>query len=155
MAKDATHDPLSLYHGSLEHISTARLLLNADKWAIAMYVSGLAVECMLQAIALRDSATHDARHDLVKWLGKCPPSLQDAVKTRQYRVYWDRLFNDWNNRLRYYSEEALLGYLRKKGYWRTLSGTDRDKMKASAQGCVTAAEKICNKGIAEWLRKRT
>lgn len=68
-----------LHVASLERIQEAQILMDSNAWGLSMYVSGLAVESLMQAIAIRSGASHDAHHDLRAWLKKCPQSVTDVV----------------------------------------------------------------------------
>jgi hypothetical protein len=93
---DLSHKPVVLYHASIERINGARRLVDAPipDYVMAMYQAGLAIECIVQALALRSGATHDARHNLASWLSKCPSNFQEAVK-RQLRAEWNLLVVVW------------------------------------------------------------
>ncbi len=71
MPSELAHKPKVLYHASLERIDEARKAHDSGDHVLAMYLSGLAVECILQAVAFLDKPIHDARHDLKKWLNRC------------------------------------------------------------------------------------
>jgi hypothetical protein len=49
-------------------------------YVLPSYVAGLAVESILQALALQGGGAHDAKHALPNWLSKCPSPLHDALK---------------------------------------------------------------------------
>ena len=78
---DLTHKPNVLYLASIERIATARRMIDQQPcdYVMASYLAGLAVESILQAIALHAGASHDARHSLSNWLAKCPAALHDAL----------------------------------------------------------------------------
>jgi len=72
--------------------------MRADKkYVLCMYLAGLAVECIFQAVVLLDHPFHEARHDLRKWLARARPSLQDAVKAADTRAEWSFLTAVWRN----------------------------------------------------------
>ena len=75
MATDPTHKPIVLYYASVERKEAAWAAYERKDYVLAMYLAGLAVECILQAIVLNDDPTHDAKHDLTKWLARCRASL--------------------------------------------------------------------------------
>ena len=84
---ELTHNPIVLYQASIERMSEAHSAMRSENWAVGMYLSGLAVECVLQAIALFYDASYDAQHDLSRWLSKCPTGLQDSLKSRVSRAH--------------------------------------------------------------------
>jgi hypothetical protein len=151
-AVNLTHKPIVLYHASIERIVGARRLLEAPApdYVMAMYQGGLAIECLLQAFALRHGEPHDARHNLVTWLGKCPAALQDAVKTKA-PDQWNHLIVVWDNGLRYLSSAGLLGYLRKKGRTYGVSGGPEAIIRMNAKALVLAAAAVHHAGVTVWL----
>src|SRR4051794_213849 len=84
-------------------------------YVMASYLAGLAVESILQALALQSGAARDAKHALFNWLSKCPTALHDALKGS---AEWNRLVALWDNGLRYLPFAGLLAYFRDKGYVR-------------------------------------
>src|SRR6266568_9350879 len=77
---ELSHRPVVLFHASLDRLKESRRAFENHDYTLAMYLGGVAVECVLQAIALRSGSGHDARHDLSQWLGKCPQSIQNSIK---------------------------------------------------------------------------
>lgn len=150
MPVDLMHNPRGLYEASLDRLAEARKALNGGDYALCMYLSGLAVECILQAIVFLDRPSHDARHDLTKWLRQARASLQDAIKAQDTRAEWDRLLVTWRNGLRYLSQSGLLGFLRKLDLDRGISGTSDDIMRINATRLVSASERVHRKGVAAW-----
>ncbi len=150
MATNIAHNPRVLYHASLERITEAERSLNSKDYVLCIYLGGLAVECILQAIALHDDPTHDAKHDLAKWLARCRTSLQNAVKSEAMRVHWNRVVRTWRNDLRYLSRAGLLGYLRARKLDRMISGGPEDIMKVNAKRLLDSAVVVHNKGVTAW-----
>ncbi|HEY3244619.1 MAG TPA: hypothetical protein VGM03_14860 [Phycisphaerae bacterium] len=120
------HDSRVLLKASIERIMDARSAVHNGQWVIGMYLSGLAVECVLQAIVGRHDPRHDARHDLTQWLKRCPTSLQDALTSPPLRDQWNILAARWYNGMRYLSEDGMLGYLRDGSRARRQRWTTRD-----------------------------
>ncbi len=150
-----THDPEGLYYASLERIEDARLARNEQHWVAAMYLAGLAVECILQALALRDYPRHDARHDLTQWLGRCPTTLQETLKSTAARADWNRVRTVWYNAMRYVSESGLLGYLRKTGRAHGIKGGREAILRKNVELLVKSASAVHIKGLNTWRRFST
>lgn len=150
MPSRLSHDPRVLYHASLERIAEARRAFLAADYVVSMYLAGVAVECVVQSVVLLDYPSHDARHDLNKWLARGRTSLQDAVKASDTRAAWSFLTAVWRNGLRYLSEAGLLGYLRDLDLQRGIGGGTEAIIKVNARRLVTAAELVHAKGTAAW-----
>lgn len=149
---ELTRKPIVLYHASIERMTAAFRSLdekNAD-YVLAIYLAGLSVECLLQAIAMLHGAEHDARHSLSRWLRKCPVSLQEAIRTTAGRE-WNSLVALWNNELRYLSQNGLLGCLRKNGSTRGIAGGPSAMMRKIAKNVVSSAHLIQEEGLAQWV----
>jgi hypothetical protein len=147
---DLSHKPNVLYLASIERIASARRMIDhaPRDYVLANYVAGLAVESHFQALALEAGASHDARHSLSTWLAKCPASLHDLLKGA---AEWNLLVALWDNGLRYYSYDGLLGYFRAKGYARGKLGGVESKVRATTKELVDAAEEVHKRGLAVWL----
>ncbi len=142
--------PIVLYHASLERIDHARLAVAERRWVIGIYLCGLGVECILQAIALRLDPTHDARHDLNKWLSRCPASLRASLRTNPLRTDWSLLADTWYNGMRYLSDAGLLGYLRRGGLADRIRGGREAILKVYAQSLLAAAERVHRTSVTAW-----
>lgn len=142
--------PQVLYRASIERMAAARREFDAKDYALCMYLSGLAVECILQAIALRFGAAHDARHDLAGWLTKCPARLPEVIKGEVGRD-WNRVVAMWDNSIRYMSSDALLRSLRDKGYALRITGGPESILRVNAKGLLDSADSVQRRGIAQWV----
>jgi hypothetical protein len=150
MAKSSlTKRPEVLYQASIEHIDALSALRREKHWLLAIYTAGLAVECVLQAIALHHGAAEDAKHDLRKWLSKCPRQLQDAVAD-QTADHWNFLDLVWKNRIRYLSHAGLLGHLRVLKLDRRIKGGRESVLKLNADRIIAAARAVHDKGALTW-----
>src|SRR2546423_13067657 len=147
---DLSHRPNVLYLASIERMAAARRMIDQKPhdYVLASYLAGLAVESILQALALHGGAAHDAKHTLSKWLSKCPSGLHDALKGS---AEWNQLVARWDNGIRYLSFDGLLGYFRNKGYVRGKKGGEESVVRHVTKSLVDAAEVVHQKGIAVWL----
>lgn len=140
-----------LHEASLERMDEAELLLAECRWASAVYLAGLSVECLLQAIALRDRATDDVRHDLRRWLARCPAVLQATIQEKTASE-WSTLNVLWSNKIRYMSESGLLGHLRRLRLDRGLKGGRDSMLRKRSAELVEAARAVHGKGLVVWQR---
>lgn len=147
---DLSHKPNVLYLASIERMAAARRMIDEKPYdyVLASYLGGLAVESILQAIALQSGAAHDAKHTLPRWLSKCPAALHDVLKGS---AQWNQLVALWDNGMRYLSVDGLLGYFRDKGYVQGKKGGVESKVRHVTKALVDAAEIVHKKGLAVWL----
>lgn len=151
---DLSKMPVVLYRASIERINSAHRAFNARDHVLAMFLAGLAVECVLQTLALRSGASRDPRHDLSAWLAKCPAALQAGIK-RDVRADWSRLVALWDNGIRYLSHDGLLEYLRDKGASTGISGGPRAVVRQNVRLVLAAATEVHKKGLSQWLSNST
>jgi hypothetical protein len=147
---DLSYQPNVLYLASIERMAAARRMIDEKPhdYVLACYLAGLAVESILQALALHEGAAHDAKHSLSKWLSKCPCALHDALKGL---AEWNLLVALWDNGIRYLSYDGLLGYFRKKDYVKGKKGGVESIVRGVTKNLVDAAELVQKKGLAVWL----
>jgi hypothetical protein len=148
---DLSLRPNVLYLASIERMAAARRMVDGKPYdyVLAAYLSGLAVESILQAIALRGGAAHDARHSLTKWLSKYPYAVNDALRGS---AEWNLLVARWDNAIRYLNFDALLGYLREKRFVYGKKGGVESILRRVVVEMVDAAESVHKNGMALWLR---
>jgi HEPN domain-containing protein len=146
--------PEHYYEAALERMAQARLLYQQkDCHALAMYVAGVAVECMLRAFKGKRTKTLDERHDLEKLFktsglvhsdrGPLPKDLLAAIAATCHL---------WSNDYRYASEERLRSFLKKDAAWR--SRIKGDILKASALRLMQSAQTVVNRGKVLWDSSR-
>jgi hypothetical protein len=157
------------YQASLERMRQARLAY-ADaqqrSYALAIYLGGLAVECMLRAFRWRKDPVFEGRHFLPKLFADSGLLLlnEDRMQTRgvsiemiarqslEFKSAMNTVVAVWHNNLRYASETRVRAHLVQIG--RRLSARG-DMMKANALDVIQAAQKIVDRGTALWtLRKK-
>ena len=145
-----SHKPQVLYRASVERIAGARRAFADKDYPLSMYLSGLAVECILQAVALRHGAAHDARHSLLNWLVKCPAKLQDAIKGKNVDD-WNKVVSSWDNGIRYLSRDGLIGYLRERGFAIGIAGGAESVLRKNARTLLDSATAVHRRGADQWL----
>jgi len=146
---DLSHRPNVLYLASIERMNAARRMIDEKPhdYVLAGYLAGLAVEAMLQSLALRAGAAHDARHSLDKWLIKCPWVMQDVLKGSNE---WSFLAATWDNGMRYLSFEGLAGYYKQKGYGHGKKGGVESLVRQATNHLVDTAQVVHKKGLVVW-----
>jgi len=129
--------------------------------ALAMYVSGVAVECLLRAFKRRRDATFDEKHDLRRlfkasgMLDFFPETLvargisaeQAIVSFREFQADLNDIYDLWSNDYRYASETRLRSHLKSQGLTRGIKG---DVLKAKALALLTASQRFMDKGVLQW-----
>lgn len=152
------------YHrAALERMQQAvTLYRQGQSYALAMYIAGVAVECILRAFKLRRDPTFDEKHHLLRLFHASGIMRLDAQLLRkssfseeELKSYLHNLhsvINDvyrlWSNDYRFASEDRLRTYLRKNlDRRRQVKG---DLAKAFAFRLVNAAQKFVTKGQLLW-----
>ena len=156
------------FRAATERMKQARLLYrqrDSDCYALAMYMAGVAVECLLRAFKNLHTDDLDERHDLQQ-LFRGSKMLDSNEKFMTDRHLSDRVLRSaqeiracmneicvlWANDYRYASESRLKSELAS----RRLRGMKGDVLKASANRLVNAGERLVEQGAIIWasLRRR-
>jgi HEPN domain len=154
------------YRAASQRMRQAREIhLSKESYALAMYCSGLAVECMLRAFRWQKDASFEGRHDLeelFKASGLLRIHEERARKKgaaeeeiERFTAVLRRAIFDvntlWNNNLRFASEASLRAHLNRLGRLRGIRG---DALKRNSADLLAAAEIIVNRGVTLWTSKR-
>jgi len=154
------------YRASLDRIRQAAMLFKeADAFALSMYCSGLAVECLLRAFRWKDDQSFAGRHDLNELLkasgilrvneefmhrkGKTTDEIRDA--SLEFRVAMNEIVLLWHNSLRFSSEARLKTHLLQLG---RVQGIKGDALKKNASDLLDAAKLVINRGMILWEPKK-
>jgi hypothetical protein len=93
-----------------ERVTEAGELRRAQRFTLAMYVAGLAAECMLRAYH-RLEAPFDERHDVIELLKACDLNrLGEAAMSRLRAPV--QTVHCWNSAFRYFDEKRIRAYLK-------------------------------------------
>ena len=154
------------YRAAVERMRQARTIHNSgENYALAMYVSGLAVECILRAFRWRKDRSFEGRHDLEDLLKSSELltiSDERSVKrgtsdddkresSKELRAAVSEVVALWHNNLRFASETSLRAFLRAKG---RLHGVKGDVLKKNSADLLNSAQVIIDRGVVLWLSKK-
>lgn len=146
-------EPIDLKEAALERVSTARLLFEENdkrggNLSAAIYVAGVAVECMLRAYRMKRDPEFDSRHDLADLLRasgfvdfvpeKRIPEIAAALAD-----VWSR----WKNEYRHACDRRVSSDLKRRGL---TDGIRCDQLKECARTVVERAFELVNVGAARW-----
>jgi hypothetical protein len=158
--------PEYYYKASLERIRQAWQLYREEaSYALAMYVAGVSVECMLRAFKMRKDPSHDEKHDLrrlfrASGMLQVEPEVlisrglsQDEANAyfREIQAALNEIHSLWANDYRYVSEDRLRAHLKYSKLDRGLRG---DFLKANARKPLNSAQTFADKGVIQWISSR-
>jgi hypothetical protein len=159
-------NPEHYFRAALERVEQSRrLYYDGASYALAMYVSGVAVECLLRAFKLKRDPTFDERHDL-QLLFKASGMLEvdtaalgrkgfseDEIDgyQRELQIAVNEICILWANDYRYVSENRLRSHL--KGKVDLRKGVKGDVLKANALRLMRAAQRFIDRGVLLWSEK--
>lgn len=154
------------FRAAIERMQQAEKIHHSrEGYALAMYCSGLAVECMLRAFRWRDDASFEGRHDLED-LFKASRLLQihdDRARAKgiseeeiqrtaiELRAAVTEVQLLWRNNLRFASEASLRAHLNRIDRLRGIRG---DAIKKNSLDLLNWAKVIVNRGVTLWTSKR-
>jgi len=151
------------FRASLERMSQAQQLyrLGQGYYSLAMYASGLAVECLLRAYIVKRKREFESRHDVLllfkesgildvdpeklKVKGLSDEQIQGHQKILASSI--NDVFILWRNNYRFASEARLLAHLKKMKFYHGVKG---DLLKAKTYDLLKAAQRFIDKGVLQW-----
>jgi hypothetical protein len=154
--------PEHYHRTALERMEQSRsLYLQGTSYALAMYVAGVAVECLLRAFKLKREPTFEERHDLPRlfkasgMLGVDPAALQANGLPRDRAERYERELQDavntvsvlWGNDYRYASEDRMRAHLK---VMRRPQRAKGDILKASSLHLIESAQAVIEIGVVLW-----
>jgi hypothetical protein len=151
-----------------ERLEEARSLYKRSgggaSYVLAIYLAGVAVECILRAFIIKRNRLMDTGHDLVELfvqsgLGepldpKAPIDSRDRFETRRGELSGSisGIKYRWSNNLRYTSRKRYVKHLRDAGQ---LGKNRGDELKENARQVIEAAVTIVNHGVEVWQKSST
>jgi hypothetical protein len=97
---------------ALERIGEAWQLKTLERYGLAMYVSGIAAECMLRSFH-REGAPFDEKHDIASLFRSCDMERLGEGAMRRLRGPIQAIHLLWLNNFRFADERMLLGHFKK------------------------------------------
>lgn len=153
------------YRAANERMIEATLLYERQRWGLAMYVAGLAVECLLRAFRCWRDPVFDSRHDLrllfresgimrlhqdrLERRGLSLEEINDAIA--EFAAANDVVVRLWRNDYRFAAEAHIRGWLNDI---RAYHGIKGDVLKANARRMLDASETIVDAGVLLWTSKK-
>lgn len=131
-----------------EHAGQLSRLYDLGYYVLAVFWSGVAVECIFRAYRARIDPSFDSRHDL-RELSRAA-RFNDIVPSGQVPAIGSALGEiaaRWSNNHRYRSEQTVRALYRKMGLHQGIRG---DFLKENARIAVAAATRIVILGVARW-----
>lgn len=137
------------------------LYREGSSFALAIYVGGVAVECLLRAFKGRRDPTIDEKHDLLRLFAASGMLRVDRealrakrwsdteidVHLRALQVAGNEIFRLWANNYRFASEERLRAHLKEMTLYQRIKG---DYLKEIARRFLSSAQKFVDKGVVQW-----
>ena len=154
--------PEHYYQTAIERMRQAQhLYREGASFALAIYVGGVAVECLLRAFKGRRDSTFDERHDLQRLFAASGLLRVDRAKLQAKRwtdaqidehlktleVAANEIHRLWGNNYRFASEERLRAHVKKLLGPRRIEG---DFLKEQARQFLNSAQMFIDKGVLQW-----
>lgn len=154
--------PEHYFQTATQRMRQAHLLFqDGASYALAIYVGGVAVECMLRAYKGRRDRVFDERHDLLslfrssgmltvdrhKLLKKGWTEDEIHAHLRQLRAAVNQVYRIWSNNYRFASEERLTAHLKKISGFRRIKG---DFLREQARQFLSSAKRFVDIGVIQW-----
>jgi HEPN domain-containing protein len=140
--------PQHYREAAIERMGVLQGLYDNGEYALAVYATGLAVECILRAYRVKVDPEFSSRHDLrelskeSKLLGLLPQSSAE-----RYALCLGVVSIRWSNSHRYRTRDGVLRFLKRIRLDRGIKG---DALKENTRRIFNAAVEIVNFGDRLW-----
>jgi hypothetical protein len=138
---------------SRSRMETARRLHDQYRFSAAIYLAGVAIECLLRAYILRRDPAFDSRHDLSEMLKRS--ELADFVRAKDridVSAWLGTIWARWKNNYRYASDERLQSEFKRLAHDRGIKG---NYLKENSSQVIEAAFQLRAIGERRWNSKTT
>lgn len=150
------------FEAGLERMTEARKIYReGSSYALAIYIAGLAVECLLRGFRWQKQKTFEGRHDLEELFKASELLLRDEGELRSGGASEEAIRHSaarlrsalnvvavlWHNNLRFASEAKLKSHLHRLGMLKKVKG---NPLKKNALDVLEAAQTIINRGTLLW-----
>ncbi|HAO19892.1 MAG: hypothetical protein BWK80_24340 [Desulfobacteraceae bacterium IS3] len=140
--------PQNYLEASQERIDAARRLYNFQHYTEAIYLAGVAVECILLAYRIRENSEFESRHDLKNLLRESGiASFISEKDQRKLPALLGEVWSRWKNNYRFISDESLASEFKRLKLDRGIKG---DILKANSANIISNAYEIINIGVRRW-----
>ena len=131
-----------------EHIDTARILHNNERYSTAIYLAGVAIESLLLAYKTKNNSHFDSKHDLIKLMKES--GIANFVQERNRKkvgILLGEVWSRWKNNYRFASNSRLKSEFKKIGLDRGIKG---DILKLNSMTIIDNAYELINIGVRRW-----
>jgi hypothetical protein len=136
---------------SRDRLGEANALRRAERYVLAMYLSGVAAECMLRAWHHPDMP-FDERHDVVRLFQACDLDRLSDSGVRRMHGPVQTIHMLWSNGYRYAHEEQLLSHLHELGLDRDVH-RNANRLKVKCGQLFDACSEVVAVGEDRWHTK--
>lgn len=135
---------------SRERLTDAARLHAAQRFVASVYLSGVAVECMLRAYRGRELSDFESRHDLKQLMAESGvlSFIRDAER-RDFAAHLATVWSFWRNNLRYAEQSRFDSWVR----------SIHPQRRSEAAGWASAevyrsADYVVTRGVLRWNSPR-
>jgi HEPN domain-containing protein len=154
--------PEHYFQAAIQRMRQAHYLYQeGDSFALAIYVGGLAVECLLRAFKGRLDPKFDERHDLLRLFDArgmlridrrklaAKPWTDEQIDRhlRLLQVDVHEIYRRWGNNYRFATEERVRAHLKEITGYQKIKG---DYLKEQARRFLRSAQRFVDMGVVQW-----
>jgi hypothetical protein len=146
--QDARHEARGYLEAAKEHVGALSVLYDDGRYALTMYVAGLAVECLFRAFRAKNSLPFRSDHSLD--ILSREAGFPDLIP-RGDRVRFDSALGElilvWQNAYRFCCQSAIRALLKRRRLDRGIKG---DPVKEFARRLASDAVDLVALGVGQW-----
>lgn len=135
-----------------EQVNSARRLHKQKRYPAAIYLAGVAVECLLLAYKTRENPGFESRHDLRSLLKES--GMIGFIRPKERRklsILMGNVWARWKNNYRFASYDRLTSEFRRLELNRGIKG---EFLKPNSDIVIDNAYEIINLGVRRWTSEK-
>lgn len=143
--------PINRISAAMVRAETAQILFQKKRYSAAIYMAGVAVECVLRTFIENDEKKFSDRHSISSMVKKS--AIVPLLKENDQMPRWfDTISNYWDNKYRYADDKKIMTFYYSAKMITKKSFKHSETLRPYAEDCCLAANEIAAVGFV--LAKR-
>ena len=138
--------PMNRISAAMVRAETAQILFQKKRYSAAIYMAGVAVECVLRAFIENDEKKFSDKHSISSMIRK--PAIVPLLKENDQMSLWlDTISNYWDNKYRYADDKKIMTFYYSAKMIKKESFKRPETLRPFAEDCCFAANEIAAVGF--------
>ena len=138
--------PVNRITAAMVRAETAQILFQKKRYSAAIYLAGVAVECVLRTFIENDEKKFSDKHCMSSMIKK--PAVGPLLNADEQMSNWlDAILNYWDNKYRYADDKKIMSFYYSAKLIKKASFKNPETLRPFAEECCAAANGIAAVGF--------